>query len=51
MRWCRSCFEAWRSCARPAEVKAAIAEAMPMLTGEFTSRELAVTGGLGPPAA
>lgn len=29
------------------EVKAAIAEAMPMLTGEFTSRELGVVGGLG----
>jgi quinol monooxygenase YgiN len=27
--------------------KAAIAEAMPMLTGEFTSTELAVAGGLG----
>ena len=29
------------------DVKAAIAEAMPMLTGEFTSRELGVVGGLG----
>ena len=28
-------------------VKAAIAEAMPMLAGEFTSRELGVVGGLG----
>ena len=28
-------------------VKAAIARAMPMLTGEFTSRELDVVGGLG----
>jgi quinol monooxygenase YgiN len=27
--------------------KAAIAEAMPMLTGDFTSAELAVAGGLG----
>ena len=30
-----------------AEVKAAIARAMPMLTGEFTSQELTVVGGLG----
>jgi quinol monooxygenase YgiN len=29
------------------EVQAAIARAMPMLTGEFTSQELAVVGGLG----
>ena len=29
------------------EVKAAIAKAMPMLTGEFTSQELTVIGGLG----
>lgn len=29
--------------------KAAIAAAMPMLTGEFTGRELAVAGGLGVP--
>jgi len=29
------------------EVKAAIAEAMPMLTREFTSHELTVVGGLG----
>jgi quinol monooxygenase YgiN len=29
------------------ETKAAIAAAMPMLTGEFTSRALAVVGGLG----
>jgi len=28
-------------------VKAAIAQAMPMLTGEFTGQELAVVGGLG----
>jgi quinol monooxygenase YgiN len=29
------------------EAKAAIAEAMPMLTGEFTKQELSVAGGLG----
>ncbi|MEB8344105.1 putative quinol monooxygenase [Streptomyces endophyticus] len=29
------------------EAKEAIASAMPMLTGEFTSRELVVVGGLG----
>jgi quinol monooxygenase YgiN len=29
------------------EAKAAIAEVMPMLTGEFTRQELAVVGGLG----
>ncbi|NUR04205.1 MAG: antibiotic biosynthesis monooxygenase [Streptomyces sp.] len=29
------------------EAKEAIAAAMPMLTGEFTSRELVVAGGLG----
>jgi quinol monooxygenase YgiN len=29
------------------EVKAAIAQAMPMLTGEFTGQEVAVAGGLG----
>ena len=29
------------------ETKAAIARAMPMLTGEFTSREVTVVGGLG----
>jgi quinol monooxygenase YgiN len=29
------------------EVKAAISKAMPMLTGEFTSQELTVVGGLG----
>jgi len=29
------------------EVKAAIAKAMPMLTGELTSQELTVVGGLG----
>ncbi len=31
------------------ETKAAIAKAMPMLTGEFSSRELDVAGGLGLP--
>ncbi|MCT2583407.1 putative quinol monooxygenase [Actinophytocola gossypii] len=29
------------------ETKAAIAKAMPMLTGEFTSQELDIVGGLG----
>jgi quinol monooxygenase YgiN len=29
------------------EVKATIGKAMPMLTGEFTSQELSVVGGLG----
>jgi quinol monooxygenase YgiN len=29
------------------ETRAAIAEAMPMLTGEFTSQELDIVGGLG----
>jgi quinol monooxygenase YgiN len=29
------------------EVKAAVAKAMPMLTGEFTRQELSVVGGLG----
>ena len=29
------------------EVRAAIAEAMPMLTGEFTSQQTAIVGGLG----
>ena len=33
------------------ETQAAIAEAMPLLTGEFTSQELTVAGGLGVPAA
>ena len=32
------------------ETRAAIAEAMPMLTGEFTSQELRVVGGVGLPA-
>jgi quinol monooxygenase YgiN len=31
------------------ETRAAIAEAMPLLTGEFTSREITVLGGLGLP--
>lgn len=29
------------------ETKAAIAEAMPMLTGEFTGRQMEIVGGLG----
>lgn len=32
------------------ETRAAIAAAMPMLTGEFTGRELTVAGGVGVPA-
>jgi quinol monooxygenase YgiN len=32
------------------DVKAAIAVAMPMLTGEFTRQEVTVVGGLGVPA-
>jgi len=36
-----------RASLRLAETQAAIAEAMPMLTGEFTSQELTVVGGLG----
>ena len=32
------------------EAKAAISKAMPMLTGEFTSQEITVVGGLGLPA-
>jgi quinol monooxygenase YgiN len=31
------------------ETRAVIAEAMPLLTGEFTSREITVLGGLGLP--
>jgi len=31
------------------EVKAAIAKTMPLLTGEFTSQELDIVGGLGVP--
>lgn len=33
------------------ETKAAIAAAMPMLTGDFTGQELTVVGGLGVPPA
>lgn len=33
------------------ETRAAIATAMPMLTGEFTRQEVSVVGGLGIPAA
>lgn len=33
------------------QVKAAISEAMPMLTGEFTGQHLTVVGGLGVPAS
>jgi quinol monooxygenase YgiN len=33
------------------ETQAAIAEAMPMLAGEFTSQELTVVGGLGVPVS
>ncbi|MFC7528175.1 putative quinol monooxygenase [Actinoplanes sp. GCM10030250] len=32
------------------ETRAAIAKAMPMLTGEFNSHELAIVGGLGVPS-
>lgn len=32
------------------ETKVAIAKAMPLLTGEFTSQELDIVGGLGVPA-
>jgi quinol monooxygenase YgiN len=32
------------------ETKAAIAKTMPLLTGEFTSQELDIAGGLGVPA-
>jgi quinol monooxygenase YgiN len=45
--------EVWRSKAhhdaslRLPETRAAIGRAMPMLTGEFSSRELTVAGGLG----
>ncbi|MEO3750126.1 antibiotic biosynthesis monooxygenase [Streptomyces sp. B6B3] len=45
--------EVWRSQEAHAaslelpEAKAAISEAMPMLTGEFTRQELSVVGGLG----
>jgi quinol monooxygenase YgiN len=33
------------------EVKAAIARTMPLLTGEFTSQELDIAGGLGVPTS
>jgi quinol monooxygenase YgiN len=41
--------EAHRASLQLPAVKAAIAEAMPMLTGEFESVELSVLGGLGVP--
>ncbi len=46
-------IEIWESADRHAaslqlpETRAAIAKAMPLLTGEFTRQELTVTGGLG----
>lgn len=46
-------FEVWQTKShhdaslRLPEVKEAISAAMPMLTGEFTSQELTVVGGLG----
>ncbi len=46
-------FEIWQSkehhdaSLQLPETRAAIGKAMPMLTGEFTSQELAVLGGLG----
>jgi quinol monooxygenase YgiN len=49
-------FEVWRSKAHHAasldlpETRAAIASALPLLTGERTGQELAVAGGLGVPA-
>jgi len=48
-----SVFEVWesaehhRASLQLPETQAAIAEAMPMLTGEFTSQEFTVVGGLG----
>jgi quinol monooxygenase YgiN len=39
--------EAHDASLRLAETQAAIGRAMPMLTGEFTGRELTVVGGLG----
>jgi quinol monooxygenase YgiN len=50
-------FEVWQSKAHHAAslelpaTKAAIASAMPMLTGEFTGQELDIAGGLGIPSA
>jgi quinol monooxygenase YgiN len=46
-------FEVWPSkedheaSLRAPEVKEAVGEAMPMLTGEFTGQELSIAGGLG----
>lgn len=46
-------YEVWQSkekhdaSLRLPEAKAAIGKAMPMLTGEFTSQEVTVVGGLG----
>jgi quinol monooxygenase YgiN len=42
--------EAHAGSLRLPEVKAAIARTMPLLTGEFTSQELDIVGGLGVPA-
>jgi quinol monooxygenase YgiN len=42
--------EAHRASLQLPSVRAAIAEAMPMLTGEFESVEFSVVGGLGAPA-
>lgn len=42
--------EAHAASLRLPETKAAIAAAMPMLTGEFTGQEIDVVGGLGVPA-
>ena len=41
--------EAHDSSLRLPEVKASIARTMPLLTGEFTSQELDIAGGLGVP--
>ena len=43
--------EAHRASLNDPAVRAAIAEAMPMLTGEFHSTEFSVVGGLGVPQA
>ena len=42
--------EAHDASLRLPETKAAIAKTMPLLTGEFTSQELDIAGGLGVPA-
>lgn len=42
--------EAHASSLQLPETKAAIARTMPLLTGEFTSQELDIAGGLGVPA-